>query len=139
MNRLIILFTFIFLGAFAQAQSPDQFVREAIRLQEMAWNKGDVEGFMDGYWQNDSLKFIGSKGITYGWTKTLANYKKSYPTQTEMGTLSFELIEVKTLSSDAVYVVGKWSLQREKPIGGHFTLLWRKMNGKWVIVSDHTS
>jgi len=139
MIRLFLLFILMGFCKPAIAQSPETLVREAMRLQERAWNQGNVEGFMEGYWQSDSLKFIGSKGITYGWTKTLANYKKAYPTKNEMGTLNFELIEVKALSESAVYVIGKWSLQRDKPVGGHFTLLWRKIGGKWVIVSDHTS
>ena len=110
-----------------------------MQLQEKAWNEGNIEQFMAWYWKSDSLMFIGSKGVTYGWEKTLANYKKGYPDKATMGQLSFELIQVKTLSTTAVYVVGKWALTREKPVGGHFTLLWRKIEGKWVIVSDHTS
>ena len=129
---------FVFYGAIL-AQNPEQSVRNAMQLQEKAWNEGNIEQFMAWYWKSDSLMFIGSKGVTYGWEKTLANYKKGYPDKATMGQLSFELIQVKTLSTTAVYVVGKWALTREKPVGGHFTLLWRKIEGKWVIVSDHTS
>lgn len=107
--------------------------------QETSWNAGDVRGFMDYYWQSDSLKFIGSKGITYGWQKTLDNYIKGYPDKTAMGILKFTIIEASQLSNTSIYIIGKWELQKEKPAGGHFTLLWKKINGQWVIVTDHTS
>jgi hypothetical protein len=116
-----------------------QAVVDEMKKQEAAWNKGDLREFMSSYWRSDSLKFIGSKGVTYGWQKTLDNYLKSYPDKTAMGTLKFTLVETTLLSPTSVYVIGKWELQKEKPAGGHFTLLWRFINGRWVIVSDHTS
>lgn len=116
-------------------------------VQEQAWNNGDIPGFMGYYWNNDSLKFIGGKGITYGWQKTLDNYLKSYPNKEAMGTLTFSIIEATQLSKTSIYVIGKWSLKKDtstssvtnKPAGGHFTLLWKKINNQWVIVADHTS
>ena len=110
-----------------------------MKKQEQAWNHGDIEGFMKYYWKNDSLKFIGSKGITYGWQKTLDNYRKSYPDKASMGTLTFEINTNEELSKNSVFIVGKWSLAREKSVGGYFTLLWKKIDGNWVIVVDHTS
>lgn len=110
-----------------------------MKEQETAWNNGDIPGFMKHYWENDSLKFIGSKGITYGWKNTLDNYVKGYPDKEAMGILTFTLIEVTRLSRNSVYVIGKWELTKEKAAGGYFTLLWKKINGKWVIVADHTS
>jgi hypothetical protein len=77
-----------------------------------AWNRGDIENFMKGYWENDSLMFIGKNGITYGWTNTLNNYKKGYPDTAAMGKLSFNINTVKRLSKEYYYVVGKWHLQR---------------------------
>jgi hypothetical protein len=94
---------------------------------------------MNSYWNNDSLKFIGSKGITYGWQKTLDNYIKGYPNKEAMGILTFTILEATQLSEISIYVIGKWELKKEKPSGGHFTLLWKKINNKWVIVADHTS
>ena len=114
-------------------------VLKNMELQKIAWNKGDVREFMKYYWNNDSLKFIGSRGITYGWQKTLDNYLKAYPDKTAMGVLKFTIVEASALSESAVYVIGKWELQKEKPAGGYFTLLWKIINGRWVIVSDHTS
>ena len=107
--------------------------------QVLAWNKGDIRGFMEYYWQSDILKFIGSKGLTYGWQKTLDNYIKSYPNKEAMGVLKFTIIESSQLSKTDIYVIGKWELEKEKPVSGHFTLLWKKINNKWVIVADHTS
>ncbi len=128
------------LNLFAQKQSQDvNHVLTNMKTQEESWNKGDVRGFMEYYWNNDSLKFIGSKGITYGWQKTLDNYIKGYPNKEAMGILTFTILEATLLSETSIYVIGKWELKKEKPSGGHFTLLWKKINSKWVIVADHTS
>ncbi len=108
--------------------------------QEVAWNKGDLEGFMQGYLHSDSLCFIGSRGLTRGWDQTLANYKKGYATREAMGTLTFTIISVDQLSKKSAFVIGKWHLKREKDeLSGHYTLLWKKIKGKWVIVADHSS
>ena len=128
--------------ATLKAQSPQEdkaLVAKAMQLQQEAWNKGDVREFMAYYWNNDSLKFIGKKGITYGWQNTLDNYLKGYPDKTSMGQLTFTLLELSSLSPENMYVIGKWDLQKDKPVGGHFTLLWKKIKGKWLIVCDHTS
>ncbi len=126
----------------ASAQNPKkeiELVTKSMQAQETLWNSGDIKGFMRYYWNNDSLTFIGRKGINYGWQVTLDNYLKSYPTIEKMGQLSFTILEAKVLSEGIVYMIGKWDLKKENPVGGHFTLLWRKINGIWLIVSDHTS
>jgi hypothetical protein len=95
---------------------------------------------MNGYWQNDSLMFIGKSGVTYGWNNTLKNYKKGYPDTAAMGKLTFTLIQIKKLSKEYYHVTGKWFLKRSiGDIGGHYTLLFRKIKGRWVIISDHSS
>lgn len=128
------------LGSAAIAQTKDETeVQALMAVQEAKWNEGDLRGFMEYYWKSDSLKFIGSKGITYGWQKTLENYIKGYPDKEAMGILTFKVIECSQLSDKAVYVIGKWDLKKQKVAGGHFTLLWKKIKGKWVIVADHTS
>ena len=137
--RIFILFTLLFLSCFSKAQSQVSQVLNNMKDQEKAWNNGDIPAFMKHYWQHDSLKFIGSKGVTYGWQKTLDNYKRAYPDKPAMGELRFTIIEATALSKSAVYVIGKWELKKDKPAGGHFTLLWRKTKGRWVIVADHTS
>ncbi|MDF2447971.1 MAG: hypothetical protein K0R26_475 [Bacteroidota bacterium] len=141
MKKIIVLIL-IFLVTLLRAQNTRHDVMTVLgnmEKQEMSWNKGDIAGFMDFYWHSDSLKFIGSKGITYGWQKTLSNYLNSYPSKEAMGILKFTNVEATQLSDSAIYVIGKWELNKEKMAGGYFTLLWCKIDNKWVIVSDHTS
>lgn len=133
---LFLLFALIALKSIGQEAE----IRTLLQKQTEAWNRGDLEGFMEGYWKNDSLMFIGKSGITYGWQQTLDNYKKGYPDKTAMGHLTFTLIEMKSLSKKYFSVVGKWHLKRTiGDIGGHYTLLMKKIKGKWVVVSDHSS
>ena len=114
-------------------------IRLVLQNQVEDWNKANIEGFMQGYWKSDSILFIGSK-ITHGWDSTLARYKRSYPDETTMGKLRFELMDIKFITADACLVTGKYLLTREKDNPhGIFTLLFRKKEGKWVIVYDHTS
>lgn len=126
---------------FSQAQSADErSVRQILSDQTEAWNKGNLEDFMAGYWKSDSLLFIGKSGVNNGWQNTLENYQKGYPDTTSMGKLNFDLLEVKQLTPEYFFVVGKWNLQRSiGNIGGHFSLLFKKMKGQWKIVADHSS
>jgi hypothetical protein len=95
---------------------------------------------MKGYWNNDSMLFLGKSGPKYGYQTTLENYKKNYPDTTAMGKLRFDILQVKRLSALHYFVVGKFYLQRTiGDLEGHFTLLFKKLNGKWVIVADHSS
>ncbi|MBL4578307.1 MAG: nuclear transport factor 2 family protein, partial [Flavobacteriales bacterium] len=104
------------------------------------WNNGDLECFMETYWKSDSLKFIGKDGITYGWDATISRYKQKYPDKSHMGVLSFDVLEFEYLGRETIMLVGKWGLKRAMgDVGGHFTLIWRKMEGEWVIITDHTS
>jgi len=131
----------VWLGLMSfQAFGQEAEIRTLLAKQTAAWNRGDVEGFMEGYWKNDSLMFIGKSGITYGWQQTLDNYKKGYPDKTAMGELTFTLLEMKPLSKNYFSVVGKWHLKRTiGDLSGHYTLLLKKIKGKWVIVKDHSS
>lgn len=135
---LFILLAFAFVST---AQSKDEkTIRNLLAEQTAAWNRGDIESFMKGYWENDSLMFIGKSGVTYGWTNTLNNYKKGYPDTAAMGKLTFTLIKLEKISQKYFQVVGKWFLKRSiGDVGGHYTLLLRKINRKWVIVADHSS
>ncbi|MBL7703677.1 MAG: DUF4440 domain-containing protein [Ferruginibacter sp.] len=136
-----ILAVVLILFTSATAQNKDeQTIRSLIEEQRLSWNTGNLEKFMETYWENDSLMFIGKSGITYGWQKTLDNYKKGYPDTAAMGKLDFELLEIKRLSVMYFFVVGKWHLTRSVgDVGGHFTLLFKKVKNKWVIVADHSS
>ena len=132
----LLFFTLISLNSFGQEAE----IHALLQKQTEAWNRGDVEGFMEGYWKNDSLMFIGKSGITYGWQQTLDNYKKGYPDKTAMGFLTFTLIELKPLSKKYFSVVGKWHLKRTiGDLSGHYTLLLKKIKGTWVVISDHSS
>ena len=123
------------------AQSKDEInIREILEEQTKAWNQGDIEKFMQGYWKNDSLMFIGKTGINWGWQKTLENYKRGYPDTTAMGKLSFDIILVKKLSSEYYYVVGNWMLARSiGNLSGYYNLLFKKINSQWFIIADHSS
>lgn len=140
MNRLL-LFCFLFAATMASAQKSDEVkIRQILAAQTAAWNKGDIQSFMQGYWKSDSLMFIGKNGITRGWQQTLENYKAGYPDTATMGKLSFELISLKKLSADYFFVVGKWLLKRSiGDVSGHYNLLWRKIKGRWYIIADHSS
>jgi len=140
MRLLFIAFlTISSLSVFSQSKDETE-VRNVLARQNAAWNRGDVDAFMVGYWENDSLMFIGKSGVTYGYKNTLANYKRNYPDTTVMGKLTFTLIQVKQLSPDYFHVTGKYYLTRTiGDASGHFTLMFRKINGKWVIISDHSS
>ena len=131
----------LLVSSIMSAQSNNEInIREILEKQTVAWNRGDINGFMNGYWENDSLMFIGKSGVTYGWTNTLKNYKKNYPDTAAMGKLAFTLIQLNKLSKKYYHVTGKWFLKRSiGDIGGHYTLLFRKINGRWVIISDHSS
>jgi len=142
MQKIFLSFVIsIFIFNAATAQSKDELViRNAMNEQLAAWNNGDIDRFMLTYWQSDSLMFIGKSGVTYGWQKTLENYKKGYPDTAAMGKLDFNILEVKRLSVLYFFVVGKWHLTRSVgDVGGHFTLLFKKVKNKWVIAVDHSS
>lgn len=114
-------------------------IRTVLTKQQEAWNNGDLERFMEGYWKSDSLQFIGSS-IRYGWQQTLDNYKKNYSTRELMGRLQFEIWQIVKHNPDTYLLTGKYTLFRksDQP-SGPFTLIFKKINNEWVIVYDHTS
>lgn len=125
----------------AQTAADRQTILGTLKRQTDDWNAGRVANFMSGYWPSDSLTFVGSAGITYGYDATLASYKKRYPDRESMGTLAFTILKLEFPGKHVAYVIGKWHLTRPKigDAGGHFTLLWEKKKSRWVIVSDHSS
>lgn len=136
---LTLLTTVIFLTTSAQNKD-EQTIRNLLSRQMSDWNKGNIAGFMKGYWNNDSLLFVGKNGPNYGYRTTLQNYLKSYPDTTAMGKLNFDILKVQALSPDCYFVLGKWMLKRTiGNLSGHYTLILRKIKGEWVIVSDHSS
>jgi uncharacterized protein (TIGR02246 family) len=136
---LFISLTLLSVSSFCQTKDETE-VRNVLARQNQAWNSGDIDAFMIGYWENDSLMFIGKSGVTYGYKNTLNNYKKNYPDTATMGKLTFTLIQLRQLSPEFFHVTGKYYLTRTiGDANGHFTLVFKKINGKWVIISDHSS
>ena len=124
-------------------QSKDEKAKTAIRKvmdeQAVAWNNGNLEEFMRGYWNSPSMTFVSGGKITKGWQPTLDNYKKSYSSKAQMGILSFSDLDITILSKESAVVLGKWALQREKDNPkGLFTLTFRKFKEGWRIILDHT-
>ena len=115
-------------------------ITKVMDTQAAEWNNGNIDGYMEGYWHSDSLLFIGSNGPNYGYTNTLERYKKAYPDKAAMGELHFSSLKYNKLSDEYYHVTGAWSLIRaEDNPNGYFTLIFRKINGQWVIVADHSS
>jgi hypothetical protein len=134
---LIILL--ITISCNTNNSSEKDAIMNVMNMQEQAWSDGSVDDFMKGYWQSDSLMFVGKNGIKYGWETTLDNYKKSYPDKAAMGKLEFDVIKLEVNGTSA-FMLGKWSLIRENDNpNGYFDLYWKKINGNWVITIDHTS
>lgn len=146
MNKISIFIFIIFLGLTANvfAQSNDEKTKAAIRKvmdeQAAAWNRGDIEGFMQGYWNSPQMTFVSGDNVSRGWQAALDRYKKNYDTKEKMGVLTFSDLEINVLSKDAAVVLGNWALQREKDNPkGKFTLIFRKFKDGWRVVHDHTS
>lgn len=141
MKRLLmILFCFAVSNVMAQTAQDRTAILKVLEDQRQGWNKGDMDAYMQGYWKSDSLLFVGKNGPTYGWQKTLDNYKKGYPDKSAMGFLTFGIKKVEFLAKDKAFVLGSWNLKREKDEPkGYFTLLLRKISGQWKVVADHSS
>ena len=142
MKILAALFLLITFSTFGNAQNSkiESDIRAVMNDQVAAWNRGDIEGFMSGYWRSDKLTFVSGSNVTRGWQPTLDRYKKNYDSRAKMGTLAFSDLEITVLSKDAAVVLGSWSLAREKDNPhGKFTLVFRKFKDGWRIVQDHTS
>ncbi len=136
---LIVCSISLVFTSYAQDKN-EQSIRKILDEQIKEWNNGNLDQFMKGYWENDSLVFIGKNGPVYGYNNALTNYRKNYRDTVIMGKLSFEIISIKKLSEEYYFVTGKFFLKRT--IGdakGVYTLLCRKINGEWKIVVDHSS
>jgi uncharacterized protein (TIGR02246 family) len=130
------------LGKPDEARDADRAAIHAVlKAQQAAWNRGDVEAFLVGYWQSSELTFSGSNGVSRGWDGVRARYKKNYPDIATMGELDFSDLELRFLGPSAALVLGKWHLKRETAgdLGGVFTLVWQKFPEGWKIIHDHTS
>lgn len=141
MKNFIFLGLLLFvLSACSETDKDRTSILNTLETQRQAWNKGDLETFMEGYWKSDSLLFVSSNGPTYGYDQTLANYKKTYPDKEAMGELIFGIKKVEFFSKDAAFVLGSWSLKRKSDNPkGYYTLIFKRINGVWKMVSDHSS
>jgi hypothetical protein len=140
MKHLFLILTLSLSFISCSNSNPEedkQAIINIMKAQEEAWSNHNLEGFMQGYWKSDSLKFYGSNGLTYGWEQTLANYKKGYPTKDHSGTLNFKINDITPINDEAYYVMGEYHLTR--PVGdanGVFMIIFKKINGEWKIVAD---
>ena len=143
-----IIFTGIFVCLFVFSAQPENRISEngkneisaLLENQVKAWNEGNLEKFMETYWNSDQLVFVGSRGPTYGWQSTLDNYKKSYPDKRAIGKLKFTIMDISKIDKKTVFVVGRFELTREiGDLNGHFTLNIQKIKNDWLIISDHSS
>ena len=146
MKPLIYLWLIAFIGFVGarslagQNQDVAAEIQKVLRAQQDAWNRGQVEEFMNGYWRSDKTVFVSGDEITRGWQKVLDRYKKKYSDRSKMGTLTFSDLEITPLSDDSAVVLGSWKLDRtnDQP-HGRFTLVFRRFPEGWRIVHDHTS
>lgn len=140
-NFVLVIAIAMLLAVTTSAQKTDiAAIRKVMDDQAAAWNRGDLEAFMYGYWKSDKLAFVSGDSVTRGWQQTLDNYRKTYGTSEKMGKLTFSDLEITVISKDSAFVLGSWSLARanDNP-KGKFTLLWRKFRDGWRIVTDHSS
>jgi ketosteroid isomerase-like protein len=144
MKTIVLLMMFLLFVSVSFAQGSEEKsknqILKVLNEQTAAWNRGDIEGFMQGYWNSPEMTFVSGDSVTRGWQPTLDRYKKSYDTRSKMGTLSFSELEIKMLGGKAAVVLGRFTLVREKDKPtGLFTLSFRKFKNGWKIILDHTS
>lgn len=134
---------FICIPAMSQEELSEKdknAILEVFKMTEDAWNAGDIDRFMEGYWKSDKLVFVGSGGPTYGWEATRERYHTGYPDLTVMGKLAFEVLDMYKIDTKTVLLIGKFHLSRTiGDVSGHYTLVWQEIDGKWVIICDHSS
>lgn len=141
MKYLLLICCYLSIGLQGNAQDTfEAATRKVMQNQTIAWNRGDIAEFMKGYWNSDSLLFVGKNGPVYGYNTTLLNYRKNYPDTLVMGKLQFTLLKIEQISPTHGFVLGQFLLTRKMGnASGYFTLWLRKINGKWLIIADHTS
>lgn len=137
---LTLLITVSLLAKDKLSKTDVDAIKTLMQMQEDAWNRGNLQAFMTAYHNSPDLVFIGAKGPVYGWQQTLDAYKKRYPTRALMGETHFNLLEMYRIDANTAFLIGKFYLERESgDLKGTFSLVLQKFNGKWLIISDHTS
>ena len=139
MKKIYVLLGLILLTSFSTIpdHEDEDAIRKVMQDQQTAWNNYDLEGFMEGYWKSEELKFYGSSGVTYGWQNTLDRYKKGYPSKEHTGTLQFVLKEISQIDKSSYYVLGEYHLERSVGnANGIFMIIFKKIKGDWKIIAD---
>ena len=145
MRLIITIFSMLIISNLSIAENKLKEKEKAeinnlLEKQVAAWNAGNLEKFMETYWNSEKLVFVGSRGPTYGWQATLDNYKKGYPDKVAMGKLNFKILNISKIDKKTVFVIGRFELTRDiGNLAGHFTLVIQKIKDEWLIVSDHSS
>mgnify|MGYP001419435126 FL=1 len=140
LKLLFFLLMNIINGQSILSESDKNEIISVLKKQEKFWNKGDIEGFMQGYVKSDYLVFNGSKGPFYGWDSVKDRYIKTYPSKEEMGILNFKIQNISLITSNVAQLLGQFFLSYpKKKVSGYFTLVFIKSKGRWLILSDHTS
>jgi len=139
MKNLLLLFSLLLFTSFntTTVNEDEVAIKKVMSDQQMAWNNYDLEGFMQGYWKSEELKFYGNNGVTYGWDNTLARYKTAYPSKEHTGTLKFVLNDISKIDNVSYYVMGEYHLERS--VGnadGIFMIIFKKIDGQWKIIAD---
>jgi len=144
LTRVVVITCCILMANFSAAPAGSSYatteIQSVLRAQQNAWNRGDIDAFMDGYARSPATAFVSGDEVRRGWETVRARYRQKYSDRAKMGTLSFSDIEINLLSSDAAVVLGRWRLERAKDRPhGRFTLIFRRLPEGWRIVHDHTS
>jgi len=144
-KKSILRFLFLLIINITNGQSvlsvlDKNEIVSVLKEQEKFWNKGNIQGFMQGYVKSDNLVFNGSSGPFYGWDSVKDRYIKTYPSKEKMGILNFKIQNISLITSNIAQVLGQFILTYPKnEVSGYFTLVFIKSKGKWLILSDHTS
>ncbi len=137
---LILLSLGPLLNAAPDGSAEEAQIRTLLDMQTAAWNRGDIDTFMTGYWKSGETEFVGASGIARGWQAVIDRYRRNYPDRKAMGRLTFSSLEIHVVCPDAAFVIGEFQLAREKDRpAGIFTLNFRKFPEGWRIVADHTT
>lgn len=139
-SLLVVSLGAVFAGSACGEASATESIRAVLAAQTAAWNRGDLDGFMQGYANSLEATFVSGDEVTHGWRTVRDRYAKKYDSAEKMGTLTFSGLTITPICDDAALVLGSWSLERkEDQPHGKFTLLFRKLPEGWRIVLDHTS
>ncbi len=136
----LMVFTLPLFGQNPLTSKDEGLIKKALFKQQEDWNRGDIDAFMEGYLESDNIVFNGASGPQYGWREIKERYLSTYPDRAAMGSLTFGISRLYGIEKSIAILVGSFHLQREVgDLEGFFTLVWKKVDGTWYVLSDHTS